>query len=675
MGYPRHAMHMYAHPTGSPHQSAYQQQHMPPVLSAGATPYATSPHVGINGAFQRPVSFTGANAASPMASASHQQHSMSALAHGMQASQHPQMPYNRGALGAQSMNMAGGMFRSPVSGNSSVTFGNVGLSRAAIAEQSRYMYAPSPLGQMPMYGPPPIMEGSAGKAAAIVPPEMQMPHHPAPMAGYMPAAIPNGPMRSLPPAQQQSPHPHQQTAAGAARNGQEALMNFIPNHERCSGTISKNPLMRDLNKIKQFSAKDYSSRPTLLAEVDSRQLAKRNMPGLGGSTCHSFQPEVPPPPPMQSQPQQQYSSAGYHSSPPARPQDHHDHDTYYSHPHDPHYTSRRPDPARRKHASRQDSYEKARGYSFSSSNSRNKHRAESKSDRGRSSRKHRDQGRGRDTYGSEYEERPAREFRQRKPRQRSRGRSSRGRSHHKHYDERDYDHFDYDDYSDSYASEYYDEWVCNSDDSYDDRIDDARRYPRRSSKYRSRDGTGREAARPDDGRRRKQRHGGHSDAHDAWRKPRRARLDDPRDNNRVVSVATKAMARQRAAMGPEQAIDPQAVRPRSQFGRMLANIKQSAPATRTPSVKSSVKGSPTPEEHTLDNHVEDTTQTAGHDQETCGGNSASNTDDAAEDVGAHPEQTAEAEQEEEGTAGSRPSPSSTNCPTPAPVNAAIIAAI
>ncbi|KAJ2079380.1 hypothetical protein H4R24_003824 [Coemansia sp. RSA 988] len=667
MGYPRQAMHMYAHPTENPHQPVYQQQNMHSALSASATPYAINPHVGVKGT--GPASLT-ATTASPMASAAHQQHNMPALARGMQTSLHPQMAYNRAMPGAQSMVMPGGMFRSPVAGNSSVTFGNVGLSRAAMAEQSKYMYAPSPLGQMPVYCPPPIMEGPATRTGPMAPPEMHMPHHPASMVGYMPAAIANVPMRSLPPTQQQ-PQNFQQTTA--ARNGQEALMNFIPNHERCSGTISQNPLMRDLNKVKQFSAKDYNSRPTLLAEVDSRQLAKRNMPGLGGSTCHSFQPEVPPPPPMQPQPQpqqQQYPPAGYHSNPPARPQDRHDHDTYYSHPNDPHYSSRRTDPARRRHAHHQDPDERGRRYSSSSSISRSKRRADPKTDRSRSSRKHHDHERGHDSYSSEYEGRHVREFRQRKPRQRSRGRSSRGRSHRRRYDDRDYDHFDYDDCSDSYTSEYYNEWDGDSDDYYDDRVDDARYSRRRSSKYRSRGDPGREAARLDDDRRRKQRHGGHGDVHDPWRKPHRACLDDPRDRNRVANVAAKAMAHQEAAIGTEQLIDPHAAQPRSQLGRMLANIKRGAPTAKPPAIQDS----PKPENNAPKSHGEDTPASADHDQVACDDIEVSNVASTIEDTGAHVEQTTEATEEEESAAGSGASPSATSCPTPAPVNATIVAA-
>lgn len=89
-------------------------------------------------------------------------------------------------------------------------------------------------------------------------------------------------------------------------NSSSALTSFIPTTSICRGSLAKNPLMRDLNKVKEFSSIDYSSRPTLLAEADSRRLAKRNMPGLGGTTCHSYQPEpelpmaaaVPPPPPV-----------------------------------------------------------------------------------------------------------------------------------------------------------------------------------------------------------------------------------------------------------------------------------------------------------------------------------------------------------------------------------------
>ncbi|KAJ2617280.1 hypothetical protein H4S08_000381 [Coemansia sp. RSA 1365] len=635
---------------------------MPSTLSAGTTPYATSPHVSSKGGIQHPVSFTGTNAANPMASALHQQHNM-------QTNLPPQMRYNREAPGAQSMNMANGMFRSPVAGSSSVTFGNVGLSRAAIAEQNKYMYAPSPLSQMPVYCPPPIMEGSATRTVPMAPPEMRMPHHPAPMAGYMSAPIANGPMRSLPVAQQQPPHIHQQSAPGVASNGQEALMNFIPNHDRYSGTISNNPLMRDLNKLKQFSAKDYSSRPTLLAEVDSRQLAKRNMPGLGGSTCHSFQPEAPPLP-IQP-PQQQFPPAGYHSSPPPRPQDRNDHETYYGHPHDQYYSPRRGDPAHRKQAPRQDSEEKGRRYSSSFSDTGNKRRTEPKTDRSRSSRKHRDQERGRDTYGGEYEGKHVREFRQRKPYQRTRGRSTRGRTHHRRYDDKDYDHFDYDDYSDSYASEYYEEWDCDSDDYYDDRVDDARHHRRRSSKYRSRVDAYREPVRAGDGRRRKQRH---ADAHDSWHKPHRAPLDDPRDSNRMGTGATKGAVRQGAAIGSEQTIDPHAARQRSQFGRILANIKRGAPAAGVLSGKSSAQNSPVPKERTLDNHIEENLQKKNSEKETCNDNDAPSTANATEDAGAYPVQTAETEVAEESTAETGSSPSTANCPTPTPVNAAIVAA-
>ncbi|KAJ2823793.1 hypothetical protein IWW50_003626 [Coemansia erecta] len=517
-------------------------------------------------------------------------------AHNIQSSPLQQMAYPRAAGGNQSM------FQSPMAGNSSVTFGGVGMSRGpAMQDQAKAMYTPSPLRQMPMYCQP---------AMEAIPA----------MSGYIPVA--SNQMHTLA-AQQQS---------GALANSQQsALMSFIPNRDRCGGSMAKNPLMRDINKAKEFSARDYSSRPTLLAEADSRRMAKKNMPGLGGTTCHSFQPEV-------VQPQQPLPDAYAPRSPP-RPHGHRDYDPYYAHrPDAPHYT-----PPPRRHPD-----DMGHEYISSSSSTNNKRRPDFQSARGRTVKRH---SRYEDSYDHYDSRARAREFRQQEPQRRPRGRGTLGRSRRRRHD--DYDHYDYDDddYSDSYASDYYDEW--DNDNYYDDRVGE-RRGNGRSPQHRSRGNPQRGTLRMDGGRW-KQPHGRRDEAPEGHRRHRSSHLDDPRDSNGVVRAATRVVGRHTPDAEPA---GPPNARPRSQFGRMLANIKRHATVSKTPSPRNSPSLAPETCGDNGDTGGNYSSQARGvesvHAAE-CMDNSASQIPDACSEV-------------------SDMSPANSACPTPAAPVAAVVAA-
>ncbi|KAJ2693045.1 hypothetical protein H4R19_006060, partial [Coemansia spiralis] len=345
-----------------------------------------------------------------------------------------------------------------------------------------------------------------------------------------------------------------------------------------------NPLMRDLNKVKEFSARDYNARPTLLAEADCRRHAKKNMPGLGGTTSHSNQlapapPPMPPPPP----PMPQYAPAPPRYQPLSPPRRHEHHDHYD--PREAHHRSQWPESEYRRPPSRQRLADDGHGYASSASGSSNRRRAAARSSRGHPAKRRQKHPRGHD---DEYEgRRPAREFRPREPQQGT-------RSRHRRRDEREYNHYDYDDYSDSYTSDGYDGWGSDAE-GYDDArarrpVHGRRRSerhprrssPRRSSPHRSSPRRGRQEP---DGRWAKPRQRVHTTVH----RPRAGRLDDPRDDRSVLHMAARP-ARRGDNHDAGVPTSPPGIRPRSQLGRFLANIKRHTHAPSTPAARALAHG-------------------------------------------------------------------------------------
>ncbi|KAJ2121951.1 hypothetical protein IW147_003853 [Coemansia sp. RSA 720] len=642
-----HPLAMLAQAAQSPRQHMYQQQpqYMPSPLSGTIKPYASGSMAGAQGVMHQPGPYAGLN---PGMSHQSQTNGYSA-----QSSPLPQMAYPRIAGSGQQM-QAGGMFRSPMPGNTNVGYGGVGMSRGpAMQDQGKPMYTPSPLRQIPAYCQSPMETLPA-------------------MAGYMPAPASSG----HPLAQQQQQHHHQQHIQqhqiqqphhqqqvqqqqvqqhqhGASANTQQgALMNFIPNRDRCRGSMAKNPLMCDINKAKEFSARDYNTRPTLLAEADSRRLAKKNMPGLGGTTCHSFQPEV-----VQPIVQQQPPLEAYMPPSPSRP---HGHRNYQGHPHDPYY-AHQPEPAHYQSPSHH--YDDMdRNYASPSPNI--KHRSDVRSGgrgRGRTTKRHQ---RYEDEYDQYDDRAPVREFRQRVPHRQPRGRDALGRSHRRH-DERYYDHYDY---SDSYASDYYDELDDDYDECYGNR-GGQRPLPRRATQYWPR-GTPRGEPRMYEGRR-THPHGHRDVVDEGLRKHRGAHLDDPRDSNSVVRAATRGADRQTAAevCDPVASAGTHGATPRSQFGRMLANIKRHAAPSKTLSPQQSPNITPA----TCDNSSEAGDEHVGqamednmaHTTESTNNSAAQDVDDMTNSVTQGVDTCSEV---------SDMSPANSVCPTPAAPVAAVVAA-
>ncbi|KAJ2157052.1 hypothetical protein GGF46_004766 [Coemansia sp. RSA 552] len=573
---PQQLRHQQPHGLGSPMRSAVAQpayyqhlQTMTPMqspLTAGPRPYAADPMGSMRGPMQWPTAYAAANGAST--SHTSQPHLPLAAAHTAQQ----QMAYSQATLGSQSVQLAAASsgFRTPMTGNSSITFGGVGLARGSIGMQApnKSMYAPSPLSSAPMYRQS-AMDPSQMMTAAQDPSLYH--RHPA----VMPALA--------------QMHMQQQQQAIPMDVQQAALMSYIPNRDRCGGSMAKNPLMRDMNKAKEFSAKDYGSRPTLLAEADSRRQAKKNMPGLGGTTCHSFQPEVqqqqPPPQPLQPSP-----SDAYHPRSPSRP-----HGRRHHH-HGQNYDSPRGDAGHRTSSPRYHPDDPDHGYISSTSSVSRSRRHDGRDGRGRRGPRHA----RRDIYDHYDERPPPPEFRQRDPpRRRSRGRDP----YRRRREEQDYDHYDYSDYSDSYISEYDDEWDYDSDDYYDDHGPDPRDMRRRPAHRRSRGDDPRGPARADD-RRKKHFHERRNAMYEPRRKPRPARLDDPRDGGIFAAPARRGQ-REEGAPHPGMPAGAPDAQPRSQFGRMLANIKRHATLSKPSSPKSTEQGESAAEEDPPEFHSDD----------------------------------------------------------------------
>ncbi|KAJ1864266.1 hypothetical protein LPJ78_003495 [Coemansia sp. RSA 989] len=525
-------IHEFAQASQSSRQAAFRQSQMAMLSpSASAKPYAFVPLAGARETEQPCGAPYGV---------SHPSMSLQSLPvmNNVQVSPRQQAAYSRTAAisGAPGQPVAmNHMYRSPLSGASSVTYGNVGLSRGAVMQDPSKMYTPSPLGQMPMYNQAAINNGYMPPQIAVV-------------ANAMHAATPQ--------YQQVSHHPQQHQQPQSA-----ALMSYIPNHDRCQGSMAKNPLMRDINKAKQFSAQDYTSRPTLLAEADSRRLAKKNMPGLGGTTCHSFQPEPMPVAQPQLAPSDTYS-------PPQTP-GHRNYPEYSREP--PRHTHRSGNP-RRRPSSRQLYDDPDYGY-MSSSSSISKKYPMRREARPKRYDKH-------DAYGRHLDRPPANEFRYRERRGRSRGTLSRHLQKRRHHDPT-YDYYDYDDeYPDSFCSDYYDEWEGEYDDCYEQDRCPHRRGSRGGPRHRM----------PRLDGHRPHRSYKRDEARDGHRRHRSAHLDDPRDSNRIVLAATKQLGQQ--GMANAAGSIAQGGRPRSQFGRILANMKRKSEASKPASPSMSAEPSP-----------------------------------------------------------------------------------
>ncbi|KAJ2402204.1 hypothetical protein GGI23_000881 [Coemansia sp. RSA 2559] len=582
-----------------PYASASAVSHVAGSLSTGArTP---GPAFAANISASSSPALTGMNGFPVPSGGSMKQHpgntsmSMSMSMAQMQQMQHmQQMPYQG--------NILGGAQGSPVVANASASFGNGGLYRGAMGgapdgiSPARPTYAPSPLGQVPpIYAHQGMVAGQAQMAVPDVRMAAVYQHgHPgqmqSPMAAYqhgLPGQM-QSPMaasaHSLRSGVQQPPQ--QMPPATSAQ--QASLTSFIPSQSLNRGAFTRNPLMRDLNKMKEFSAKDYTSRPTLLAEADNRMLAKRNMPGLGGSASHSYQPQPLPQPPRQASQQQlppdrhrqmnNSDMAGIERRP----------DRFNRGYCDRQYSPYRFDPGHEKSTSCQNLYgmcnDNASMSSGGSTNRKIDMRDSRGGDRREHKRRHRHSRRG-DAYGSEYGEgMPVQEFRRVETRPPPRGYRPLGRHYRRHRDDYYYEQYDYDDASDMYASDCYDEWDENIE--YDDYHEEPGHHGKHSVHRGSRGRQRSERGKIHPQTRPPQQKHYRGEEFAAYRGSSKRRppmqLDDPRGRDGFSFKAAAAAAattgettERRGSIGSQSSIiSVVQVKPRSQFGRMLANIKR-----------------------------------------------------------------------------------------------------
>ncbi|KAJ1860722.1 hypothetical protein LPJ73_001266 [Coemansia sp. RSA 2703] len=332
--------------------------------------------------------------------------------------------------------------------------------------------------------------------------------------------------------------------------------------------------MRDLNKIKEFSARDYNARPTLLAEADSRKLAKKNMPGLGGTTCHSFQPVVAPPsPPPQSQHGQRASRRGGREYP-----------EYQGHSHDRH----RSDTAYRRQSSRHNHDDAASLSSSRSSRGQRAHRQH----RSRYPDNNRYDQSG-SAYNSDYEDYPSgREFRRVDSPSRSRRSSNRDsrRGRRGHANDHHYDYYDCDEFSDEYYSDEYDDLNRReAGGRHGSPSNSAKGLRRRAAQRRtygdSHTGKDNDFGRSDRSWKQTSRNDRKGNGHrDARRRPvAPVYLDDPRNNSDILPPSGHRAARDSISDDSDSADIPRNSKPRSQFGRFLENIKRNAIVSETSS--------------------------------------------------------------------------------------------
>ncbi|KAJ1903901.1 hypothetical protein LPJ81_002810 [Coemansia sp. IMI 209127] len=595
--------HQQYHHMAAPYASASPMPHMTGSLSTGArTP---GPAFAANISASSSPALTGMNGFPAPAGGSMKQHPGITSMSMAQMQQMQQMAYQS--------NMLGGAQGSPMVANTSTSFGNGGVHRGAMGgapdgmsparpiyapdgmSPARPMYAPSPLGQVP---PIYAHQGMGAGQAQMAVPDVRMAAayqhgHPgqmqSPMAAY----------QHVLPGQMQSPmaasahslrsgvqQPSQQRLPATSAQ-QASLTSYIPSQSLNRGAFTRNPLMRDLNKMKEFSAKDYTSRPTLLAEADSRMMAKRNMPGLGGSASHSYQPQPQPQPPRQASQQQlphdrhrQMNSSDM-SGIERRPD--RSNRGYY----DKHYSPHRFDPGYDKSTSCQNLYGMCNDNASISSGGSTSRKIDMRDSRGgdrrEHKRRHRHDRRG-DAYGSEYGEvMPVQEFRRVEARSPPRGYRPLGRHYRKHRDDYYYEQYDYDDASDMYASDCYDEWDENIE--YEDYHREPGHHRKRSvhhgtrGRQRSERGKMHPQTRPPPPR----HHRGEEFAEHRGSSKRRPpmHLDDPRGRDGFSFKAAAAAAtagenteRRGSIESQSSIISVAQVKPRSQFGRMLANIKR-----------------------------------------------------------------------------------------------------
>ncbi|KAJ2470882.1 hypothetical protein GGI02_002644 [Coemansia sp. RSA 2322] len=489
---------------------------------------------------------------------------------------HQMMPYPRNAMAA---------------GGIGAVYGNAGFPRPlGMPDPATHVHTPSPLGQVPIYGHPSL----AGQLQQVPQADPRVTQYPPAIAnqaamnmGYLQAYAQRTQQYQPPPPQQHQmpPPPQQQLPPQQAMTGQHqaALASFIPSQMACRGSLAKNPLMRDINKLKDFSAKDYSARPTLLAEADTRRLAMKSIPGLGGSTCHSYQPEEPPS--TQQQHTQQQHTQQQHTQHQQQPRssgarDYHDIDDHYARP------NRYEASYHRSQSCHNLEDEDNDGSSTSSYIGNRHHQGSRGGGGGRVPKRQHHHERGNNAYRSEYSERASvREHRQMPSPRSSHGRRALDRRHYPRRDNQYYEYYDYDEYSEPYASDYDNEWDEERESNprhgrhYEGRIADmdlsgrraAHRRPR-ADVYttRGRDNTAWES------QHRAGRHAppGHGGYH---RRPRLARLDDPRDGDSIVIRSTHPpMSKAAGSSDSESLLVLEHGKPRSQFGRILANLKRHA---------------------------------------------------------------------------------------------------
>ncbi|KAJ1809476.1 hypothetical protein LPJ75_004380 [Coemansia sp. RSA 2598] len=182
-------------------------------------------------------------------------------------------------------------------------------------------------------------------------------------------------------------------------------------------------------------------------------------------------------------------------------------------------------------------------------------------------------------YNSDYEDHPSgREFRKVNPPPSSRNRRGIDRRRRDYRDDRHYDYYDYDDgFSDDYFSEEFNEW---SDGEYSECFDSSAGAGGRLRR--------RVAQRRGQGDVHESRSKGHG--REAGWKPLRSdakggarlrpaipvNLDDPRDSNDVLPRSAHRSHRGSISGGSDVSENAKNAKPRSQFGRMLANMKRQA---------------------------------------------------------------------------------------------------
>ncbi|KAJ1966068.1 hypothetical protein GGI12_000333 [Dipsacomyces acuminosporus] len=440
---------------------------------------------------------------------------------------------------------------------------------------------------------PPLAQGSAytQNPSHMPPGDLRHLQYPQAMQHLVPVVPANRqmPMQKMPLATKPAGQQQQQQ--------QPALMTYIPTQGKLRGTFAKNPLMRDINKAKNFSPSDYTDRPTLLAEADSRRAAKKGMPGIGGSTSHSLQPEMIPVQRQPLQQQQQQLQLQQPASPLVYPRSVQQQQQHYHHGHqysNPSHSSTRFEMPFQRSVSYQNLVDIGSEHSFSSSSyctstprglpvSRGRHRGMKKQHQ-----KHRFE-QSISAYASEYEDKyPPRVLHKRSalppPLPPSRGPRVLDRRHRRRKGEEWNDYYDYDDVDGMYAGGHYDDWGdAEYDEYYSDIPAEMGRLERRGAQRRSRgdfDAGRSRAVHPSKlSGRLASRDVGYHNKH-PMNLP--GYLDDPRDRRGTLAVPHGPL-RMEASIESDMSSITKEKKPRSQFGRFLANIKKNASSSTTSS--------------------------------------------------------------------------------------------